>query len=101
MLFPKKKRVLNPELLKEVREKPCCVCGSRPVDASHIKTRKSGGGDLPFNVVPHCRAHHIEWGSLGAHTFCKKYPIMKHVLKNLGWSFDQYNGLVGPFFGSD
>ena len=93
MMFPKKKRKQNASLLESIRLLPCCICGNHPVDASHIKTRGSGGPDEYFNVVPKCRTHHQEWGQYGWKKFCERYKIMKYVLSNRGWKVDRWGEL--------
>jgi len=81
----RKKRLIDEEALERVRRKPCCICGTRPVDASHIKTRGSGGPDADFNLRAKCRKHHIEWGALGFSRFFKKYPVLWFDLQRDGW----------------
>jgi len=93
-MFPKEKRIQDKELLKAIRLMPCCVCGVRPVDASHIKTRGAGGADLPFNLVAHCRLHHSEWHQYGPKKFCKRYPVMLFKLRKMGWFFTIDNKLT-------
>lgn len=84
----KPKRKSDKKLLAEVRSQPCWVCGrAAPSDASHIKTKGSGGPDEPWNVVPKCRQHHIEWG-MGWSKFLDKYPNFKLRLKFLGWEWE-------------
>lgn len=84
-MFSKKKRVVDHSVLARVREKPCCVCGNRPVDASHIRPRSLGGPDSELNVVPHCRPCHRRWHSLGPRRFCALYPKFQGVLSEMGW----------------
>lgn len=87
-MFPKTRRKVDDGVLEKRRSEPCCVCGARAnVDASHIKTRGSGGPDELWNVVAHCRLHHIEWGQLGWSKFFKKYPHFAMLLRNLGWNW--------------
>lgn len=90
--FPKPERTRNAKLLKLIRKMPCCICGVLPSDASHIKTRGSGGEDKPHNVVSHCRAHHSEWGRLGAVRFCERYPEFRSLLEAMGWELDPITG---------
>lgn len=86
-MLPKQRRKVDQEVLALVRDMPCCVCGRWPVDASHIKTRGSGGPDTTWNVVPHCRQHHDEWGRSWTR-FIAKYPPMAFKLRRLGWTWD-------------
>lgn len=86
-MFPKQFRVEDEKVLEIVRGQGCCICGLHPVDASHIKTKGSGGPDTLWNVVAHCRRHHVEWGTSWSR-FIKRNPTMAIVLKRLGWSWD-------------
>lgn len=74
-------------LLASVREKPCEVCGRTPVDAAHIKTQGSGGGDFPWNVLPLCRRHHQIQHHIGWMDMVKEHPKLLETLKKMGWSF--------------
>ena len=71
-MLQKQKRVVDPILLETYYKSPCIICGRCPSDPSHIKTKGSGGHDLPYNIVPKCRMHHIEWGQIGWKKFFKK-----------------------------
>lgn len=105
MVAPKNKRKSDLKLLSRIRDLPCCVCGFKPSDASHIKTRGSGGPDEEWNVVPHCRKHHTEWG-MSWSKFIKKYPQMFFLLKRMGWEVQigispQFNELWHPKISRD
>lgn len=89
MLFSKTRRIQNRKLLDEIKSYPCCICGRRPCDPSHIKTVGSGGDDVPHNVVPMCRDHHIEWGKSWV-LFLEKYPKFLELLDYMGWEI--FNG---------
>lgn len=89
-MLPKQVRLEDEKVLEKVRGMGCCVCGKHPVDASHIKSRGSGGPDAEWNVVAHCRAHHSEWHTRGWKDFIRKYPQMSIKLTVLGW---KWNGL--------
>lgn len=84
----KSTRIVDEDLLARIREKACVVCGRGPSDASHIRSRGSGGHDVPANVAPHCRWHHSEWHQYGPFRFMKKYPVMRLWLQNRGWDTD-------------
>ena len=95
-MFGKRLRKSNKNLLAAVRMMPCSVCGRiGGNDASHIKTRGSGGDDAEWNVVSHCRMHHIEWGQKGWSHFLDKYPHFARVLHALGWSWES-GRLINP-----
>lgn len=85
-MLPKPKRIVDQDVLETVRGLPCCVCGRMGVDPSHIRTRGSGGPDTPWNVVPHCRLHHTEWGQSWS-KFLRKYPPMAFMLRKMGWEW--------------
>lgn len=84
-MFPKSKRKTDRAYLDYIKTLPCVICGRRPTDPSHIRTRKSGGSDLPHNVFPKCRKHHVEFGQIGNTRFLEKYPEFAIRLKNVGW----------------
>lgn len=44
---------------KLCRRSPCLVCGKRPSDPAHVRSRGAGGRDRG-NVIPLCRDHHRE-----------------------------------------
>src|SRR2546430_883261 len=88
MAFPKTHRLIDPDVLLQVRTQPCCICGRRPSDASHIRTRGSGGPDTLWNVFPKCREHHTEWGKMGWSLFLKRYPIFQWRLQMAGWTWE-------------
>lgn len=79
--FPKEKRIKDPGLLQVIRKLPCMSCGIIPSDAHHITTKKAGGHDIPTNLMPLCRVHHVEWHAIGGKDMAKKYPIVKNWLE--------------------
>ena len=58
MVLEKKIRTQDEKVLEEVRSNPCIVCGKKPSDPAHIKSRGAGGPDVPENLLPLCRIHH-------------------------------------------
>lgn len=56
------------------RALPCLVCGRRPSDAAHVRSRGAGGTGLG-NIVPLCRFHHDEQGRLGIRTFERRHRV--------------------------
>lgn len=73
------------EKLKKYQSKKmnCLACGILGVDLHHIKTRKSGGCDSHFNLMPLCRIHHVEIHKIGMNSMAEKYPkIMKFLIDN-------------------
>ncbi len=52
----------------------CAVCGEYPAEAHHwLHSRGAGGGDDPENIIYLCHRHHMEFHSLGGHTWFAKY----------------------------
>ncbi len=87
MSFPKKIRIEDRQLLDTYHVMRCMVCSKAPpCDPSHIKTKGSGGPDTKWNVVPMCRIHHTEWGTLGYTHFTNRYPGFGFTLKCMGWA---------------
>ncbi len=79
------KRISDPKLLAKVRENRCAVCGVRGVDPAHIKSKGSGGNDVPDNLLGFCRRHHSEQHSLGWSKFVELYPRVGKLLLDKGW----------------
>jgi hypothetical protein len=89
-MLTKPQRIEDEELLARRRIEACWVCGraSRADlrnQASHIKTRGSGGDDLEWNVISKCARCHSEWGTVGAVTFIKRHPAFGSRIYALGW----------------
>jgi hypothetical protein len=75
---PKPQRIRDEKLLAEVRRAGCCVrrC-SLGAEAAHVKSKGSGGDDLPENVSPLCHWHHAEQHTIGWKKFREKYPEVR------------------------
>ncbi len=77
-MFSKQKRKIDKALLDSYHEKICKIndkdCFGQVV-AHHVKTKKSGGGDVESNLWPLCVRHHRSIHDLGVYTFCKKHGI--------------------------
>lgn len=79
----------DPEFLAQIRKLPCMACGSiGSTEAHHIKTRGSGGGDDPWNILPLCSYHHtlspFAWHR-GPRQFLMAFPRVEEHVKKLGW----------------
>ena len=65
--------------IKYIKEKPCTVCGTMPVDPHHMEAVGMGGankdGFKDYSCVPLCRYHHSEYHSNGIHSFESRYKI--------------------------
>lgn len=92
MELNKPSRVVDFDLLYQVKQKGCDICGSRPADPCHVRSRGAGGPDTEWNVIPMCRKHHSEQHQLGWQKFLKKYWALKFKLEGLGWDLDPKNG---------
>jgi hypothetical protein len=52
---------------------PCLVCGARPSDPHHVKSRGAGGRDE--HCVPLCRTHHDYFHSAGRLSFETRFGV--------------------------
>lgn len=106
MTTSKKKRIIDEKLLSVVRRLPCLACAtadpylaleaarnsSGPIShPHHVKTVKSGGDDVPENVIALCVKHHIEVHNVGTSAMAEKYKTVKSWLVAAGWEYDEKN----------
>ncbi len=89
-MFPKKKRVVNKELLEKMRKRPCDACKRVPTkdvpnQACHIQTRGSGGDDIESNLYTGCLWCHDLQGKSWQKIF-EKYPFFRQVIYDKGWT---------------
>lgn len=77
MALDKKKRIVNKALVSKVRELGCFVCGWKPCDAHHVRSRGAGGGDTEENLLALCRRHHSEIHQIGKTKFFSKYKTLQ------------------------
>lgn len=84
--FSKKKRVRNQKLLDEFRSIGRCIaCGSDDnIQVHHIKTKGTGGGDVPSNLLVVCFACHRAIHDQG-NRFYKTKPHLMEYLAKMGW----------------
>jgi hypothetical protein len=78
MKCPKPTRVIDEKNIQRLHGVPCLVDNSActiGTDAHHVKSRGSGGGDEPENLMPLCRVHHTEIHLTGHSQFVKRYNI--------------------------
>lgn len=87
----KKIRIQDKALLKSVKSERCVICG-KDSDPCHIKSRGSGGDDVPENLIPMCRNHHGTQHSIGWSRFIELYPRVEEVLNSKGWKLEQIFG---------
>lgn len=96
MTLSKTERVVDFDLLYQIKQQSCCICGSRPTDPCHVRSRGAGGPDTDWNVIPMCRKHHSEQHQSGWGKFLKKYFAVKWKLEALGWEMDKAGKLWNP-----
>jgi hypothetical protein len=82
----KPKRIFDLALLKTYRDMPCAC---RPphigqVTGHHIKSKGSGGDDVPSNIIPLCMSHHSEIHTIGSKKMMEKHPQLSHYLNHDG-----------------
>lgn len=56
-----------------VSGQPCIVCGERPSENAHVKSRGAGG--TKEDVVPMCRYHHQQQHDIGVQSFSELHHI--------------------------
>jgi hypothetical protein len=81
----KNKRIVDLKLIELVKAMPCVISQQRPVDCHHLQSRKSGGPDLPWNLMPLKREYHNEVHQGGKIAMARKYPQFKIWLELKGW----------------
>lgn len=60
-MIPKPHRIVDKKAIEEARKPYCQVCGRwGVVHVHHIKTRGSGGGDVPENLISLCYECHTK-----------------------------------------
>lgn len=58
------------------------------VCAHHIKTKGSGGDDVPYNLIPLCMKHHEEIHKTSIIRMAVEYPgIHNYICNHLGIDF--------------
>lgn len=88
-----RKRIVDRKLLDKYHTMPCLICGLFGSDPDHIKTKGSGGDDVPNNIVNLCRRHHSERHAIGWSSFVIKYPKMRIELFRRGWQVVEEFGI--------
>jgi len=87
-MFPKKKRIVNKELLRSYHTRKCILCAGI-AEPHHIKSKGAGGPDEEWNLLALCRVHHTNWHSLGLISFLQQFPEALIELNRLGWVLDK------------
>lgn len=82
----------DPAYLRFVREHPCLVCESHPVDAHHTSLAERGTSGFGLRrsddsaAVPLCRSHHMELHRVG-----KEMNFwMTHGVDPIDWGTNSY-----------
>ena len=73
-------------------EDSCLCCHSTNVDMHHLKTRKSGGSDDDYNLVPLCRQHHVMAHQVGHNKMASSFYRFRKGLIDRGWEFCDFRG---------
>lgn len=63
----------------------CIITGSCPVDLHHVKSRKSGGPDEQWNLMPLSRDMHRKMHDKGLSTMAMNYEHVYEWLKKNNW----------------
>lgn len=63
----------------------CVVTGSGGADLHHVKSRKSGGTDEQFNMIPLSHRLHQLWHNKGAVYMAENYPEIRGWLMANNW----------------
>ena len=66
----------------------CIICGKLATEKHHLKSRKSGGPDAEWNLLPIDRACHTKIHQAGLTSYANKYPTLLEWLLDHGWVFD-------------
>lgn len=68
----------------------CIVTHKYGCDLHHLKTRKSGGTDDPWNLMPLSREMHRLCHDIGLVAFANKYNSVKSWLIENGWEYEEF-----------
>ena len=83
-------RIVDRQLLSDLRGVPCAVCDSVLTEAHHLRSIAASGDDVEHNLLCLCRAHHTELHTIGLNSFVSKYITVKWKLLAKGWEFDEF-----------
>ena len=79
--------------MKYVTTDSCVACGRMTDNGNalhHIKTRKSGGTDDSWNMIPTCFSCHTKYHSQGLVYMAEKHPRVKKWLLDHEWGYDEF-----------
>lgn len=80
--------------MKYQTNKPCTACGIETENGNclhHVKTRKSGGTDDDWNLMPLCLKHHNMIHNCGTVYMSDKFTRVKWWLHKNGWNYEMGN----------
>ena len=98
--FPKKIRREDNILIAKMRSEDCFFCQvSGPSEVHHLKSRKSGGPDVEWNLVPVCRPCHVEVHKRGLLFMMQKYLYAVAKLLKKGWKIDHFGKMRNDKYG--
>jgi hypothetical protein len=75
-------RIRDEAHLNFIRSQPCCICGTSPVEAAHLRVGSIGNGKLPSGMaekpsdkwtLPLCPRHHREQHSMNEREFWARH----------------------------
>jgi hypothetical protein len=75
-------------MLKTSEKDMCIVCGRQASEKHHIKTKKAGGPDEDWNLLPVCRFDHVKIHTQGIKKIAAIYPRLAGWLLQHGWKLD-------------
>jgi 5-methylcytosine-specific restriction endonuclease McrA len=82
----KPKRIVDKKLIEVIRSIHCTSCfNAPPVDAHHVKSKKTGGHDIVENLMPLCRFCHSTLHSKGLNYMAMAYSNIQNWLEENGW----------------
>ena len=84
-----KSRIVNKEILSQLRGSPCTICG-HPGVAHHVRSVGAGGDDVVENLMVLCQKHHVEVHTRGLTEFAAKYVNVTAWLKKYNWTWDSF-----------
>lgn len=87
-MLSKPKRIINKELIEELKLKQCQFCYSNAETVHHLLTVGHGGPDIEWNLVPICHRDHEKIHKVGINGMIEVNPKFKWWLLDHGWEFN-------------
>lgn len=76
-------------------KEPCVPCRASAENGNcfyHIKTRGSGGKDVPENMIPVCKRCHVTFHNHSTNYMASKYSSVMEWLLSNGWYVCELTG---------